>query len=116
MATWPAGLPQRFAPEGFQLTYEPNTARTQITHGPPKARRIGIAMVEVVVGKIEIVNTMYSIFANFYKVTLQSGAEPFDWVHPIDESSVVYQYRSEPVFTPSGGVNWDIAMDLEILP
>ena len=116
MATWPLGLPQKFDEDSFKLTFAGNLERTQVSHGPPKTRMIGTAGVILVSGKMEIVTSQYTTFETFFTSTINWGADPFDWNHPIDGSSVQYQFVVEPTIIPAGGVNWVLDMALEILP
>jgi hypothetical protein len=114
MATWPSGLPQRFEPDTFQLTYGNNIKRSEMSQGSPKSRRLSTSAPQIVSGSMLLTASQFTIWNTFYKVTLFDGNDPFDWLHPIDGSNEVFEFTSQPIITSAGGTNWNLDMELEI--
>jgi len=118
--TWPASLPQHFDAGSFRETPPETVLRTQMTVGPPAARRISTAGVRRVEGVLSsMTGTQMETFDAFLRTTLEDGALRFDWVHPRTQAVVTMRFADTPEYRArraSGGVLYDVAVKLDILP
>jgi len=76
------------------------------------------ATVEPFRGKIWIDSAQYTTFYNFYKTTLRQGALPFNWKHPItgDTAELRFDAITPPQIKPLSGDQYEVTMNLEVLP
>src|SRR5262245_53159663 len=96
-AVWPTSLPQRFLQDPGVLEQPPDVVlETQMDAGPPKARRRYTAGYRLVQGVIRLTHAQRTTLDNFYVNTLEGGALPFDWIHPITTSPVTMRFLPQP--------------------
>ena len=112
VAQWPSGLPDR---PTRALNEKPPNLRVESENdiGPPKTRRkatTGVRRVQVV---YEVDEQELAIFEAFYMDTLKNGTLPYRGIHPRTGDSVAAMMK-EPVYTPRGGLEWQVAFTMEI--
>jgi hypothetical protein len=96
-AVWPESLPQRFLQEPGATEQPPDVVlETQMDAGPPKARRRFTAGFRLVGGSIDLTHAQRATLDDFYMNTLQGGALPFDWIHPITSAPATFRFMPQP--------------------
>ena len=96
-AVWPASLPARLLANPGATEQPPDVVlETQMDAGPPKARRRYTAGFRIVQGSLALTRAQYATLDDFYVNTLQGGALPFDWIHPITSAPVTVRFMPLP--------------------
>jgi hypothetical protein len=113
---WPAGLQQFFSEENFSLQLDDGTLRSDMDVGPQKVRRRYTKGVDVLTVSIWLTSSEYTIFYNFYDVTIAGGTLPFTFEHPITGLPADFRFRGQPRISSIGGGNFTAQFELEILP
>lgn len=116
MASWPGTLPDDFLQQGYSETMPNNLIRTQMDAGPAKVRRRSTAAPTLIAGRQTMTETQTEALDTFFKTTTSYGADAFDWTDPRTGDSVSMRFINPPKLMPSGGVNWYVDFELEILP
>jgi len=118
MATWPSDLPQEVHQDGFNIEAQNGAIRTEMDTGKPFQRQRFTAAVEPFSARIWLTQAQYSIFDTFYRETLGHGALEFDWKHPItgDPATVRFDASSPPRLTALSGDQYQVQMNLEVIP
>lgn len=118
MATidWPTSLPQQLRVQGFGQTPLSGTIRTETAIGPAKLRQRYSAVPEDVRGTLLITKTQVTTLRTFYKDTLLSGSQPFNWVDPIDGSTVEMRFKEAITYESVGNDLYIARLTLEITP
>lgn len=120
MTAWPASLPT----EGFSgVGIERKTAvvRSSMDSGPAKQRARFTAAVRELQVPMFFTGTELQTFDTFFITTLSEGALSFDWLDPVNDSTVSMRFMEPPKFQQvSGGASadrvWRSTFKLEILP
>lgn len=121
MATWPTSLPQ-YHEIGLQETRQQGFVRTQMDTGPYKQRRRFTAVTRYLEGTMLMTNAQRATFDTFYVTTINQGADEFDFIDPVDASTVQsVRFTMPPTFSAliggSSGVDfYRVTISLEILP
>lgn len=96
-AVWPASLPQRLQASPGATEQPPNVVlETQMDVGPPKARRRYTAGFRIVGGTLALTHAQRATLDAFFMDTLEGGALPFDWVHPITAEPATMRFMPQP--------------------
>jgi len=96
-AVWPTSLPQRFLQDPGAIEQPPDVVlETQMDAGPPKARRRYTAGFRLVSGTIDLTHAQRATLDTFYVDTLQGGALPFDWIHPLTSQPATFRFLPQP--------------------
>jgi hypothetical protein len=64
--------------------------------GPPKARRRFTAGFRMVGGSLALTHAQRATLDAFFLDTLEGGALPFDWVHPITSEPATFRFLRQP--------------------
>lgn len=121
MAVWPVSLPQYFE-VGVQDTRQQGFIRSQTDTGPYKQRKRFTATARFLAGSMLLTGTQRATFETFYKTTISEGTDAFDFIDPIDFSTVSARFTQPPSLSAvSGGatattVQWRMDLMLEVLP
>jgi len=122
-AVWPASLPQRFLQEPGATEQPPDVViESTMDAGPPKARRRFTAGFRLVGGSVALTRDQRAILDDFFMNTLEGGALPFDWIHPITTAPATFRFMPQPNGlryrqNHPDGVNLVVAeMQLRIMP
>lgn len=116
MATWPATLPQRPLREGFQEQTVDILLRSPMDAGPPKTRpRYRSAPRDFALPMV-LTTAQRATLETFYETTLNFGVDPFDWVHPVEETSAELMFIARPGYTSVAGGFWRTLLQLRIWP
>ena len=118
MATWPITLPDDFLTQAFAETAPDNVIASTMEVGPPKTRRRSTAAVRAITGIVRMTTAQVATHDTFFTDTTYDGAEAFDWTHPRTGASVsfLYQPGAPPVYTNAGADNWDVTINLLLVP
>ncbi|MEM9681629.1 MAG: hypothetical protein AAF942_00050 [Pseudomonadota bacterium] len=117
---WPPTLP---AYPNTPVTDElqESRVRSEMDAGPPLVRRRFTAALRIVEFPMILTGAERVIFDDFYKNTLGYGASRFQWVDPVDDSTVQYRFAEPPKWTTLHGGDpaerkWESTFRLEIIP
>jgi hypothetical protein len=114
---WPIDLPQAVAQDGYQETRVPNTIRSPVDQGRPKARRRYTASIQSFNIRLLLTEDQADLLDDFYEDTTAAGSLEFDWVHPRTQAAAVCQFSGDPpVTTAAGGLMYNVAFTMIILP
>ncbi len=115
--TWPVGLPQLVAVDGYGETPPDTTLRTAMGAGPAKVRRRTTAGIRPLSVHLDLDAAQVETLDTFYLETLQGGALAFDWVHPRTQAVATLRFVRPPAYRPQGSdASWRAAVQLEVLP
>jgi len=115
---WPATLPQYLLLDGASLGIGDGLAEYQPDTGPPISRRRTAAVVRPLTGSMILSDAQVSIFEAFFVDTLMNGALPFTFPDPRTRATVLVKFtkRQLPAMAPRGGDNYQISLNLLVLP
>lgn len=102
MTTWPASLPQTLE-IGASENFVKGFIRTPVDQGPSKSRRLFTSTPRVHSGTMLFDNAQRVTFDTFYKTTLAEGSLEFDFIDPIDLSTVSARFVEPPTFALLSG-------------
>jgi hypothetical protein len=96
-AVWPTSLPQRFQQNpGVTETPPDLVIESTMDAGPPKARRRFTAGFRLVSGTLALTHAQRATLDAFFLDTLEGGALPFDWIHPITSAPATFRFMPQP--------------------
>ncbi len=113
---WPSTLQQCLSADNFGIAKGATTIRSDMDIGPQKVRRRFTKGVDTYSASIYLTNAQYLIFENYYDVTLNGGATPLIFPHPITQVPTIFRFKDEPQYRPIGGLNWTVSFTWEKLP
>lgn len=116
VSTWPAALPQLLERNSYEEEFANNAMRTATDIGPKKIRRRTTANPRKVSGAIYLNPTQLGTFETFYETTLIDGTLRFNWVDPRDGTTAVEMLFAAPPKVRSIGYDYQVTMQLEIMP
>lgn len=112
---WPVSLPQSFLIRGFSEEIPDTSITTQMQSGVSKKRQLYTGASNPISGNLYMTSAQTSTLDTFYNSTLQGGSLKFTWTHPRTGATETFRFRGPPAYSPAG-VDWLVAVDLEILP
>ncbi len=94
---------------------------TQMDTGPSSIRRRFTAITQTVSPPIILTGAQKKSFDSWFRYTINGGTSSFQWIHPVDDSTVSYRFKKNPQFKliRSGASDnrlWQAVLELEILP
>lgn len=115
MATidWPLTLPQVFQQSGYTEGDVDNVLVTQMDAGPQKRRRKSTEAYMPISGTMLIDGNQKDIFDDFHKLTIASGALPFNF--PTYDGGTTEAFMDSKRITPTSGTTWKLTMQLTVL-
>lgn len=116
MPTWPASLPQKPLPDGYQEDEPAVLLRTQMDAGPPKVRQRFTAGVQPFQTTFDMTGSQIETLKQFFRTTIKYGSLPFDWTHPRTGAPAVFRIVQPPSYRNVGGDVWRVTIAMEILP
>lgn len=118
MVAYPASLPDPFV--GLTDARLPAVARTEMDAGPPKVRRRFTAAVRNFEVPYVLTGSERATFETFFVTTLKEGSLEFDWIDPLDLSTLTMRFREPPAWTLRAGGGsaaiWQTSLAIEVLP
>lgn len=115
-ASWPSQLQDFLNEDGFSFKVGETTIRSENQTGPVKVRRTSTKSVDLIECTIDLTTAQYSIFYDYFDITLNGGVRPFYFVHPISGETKVFRFTSSPSIRSIGGGYFRASMSWEILP
>ena len=116
MAVWPATLQQKLNTESFSEKFGETLLRSDMDIGPAKVRRRFTKGVDEISCSINLDFDEYDDFSVFFKTTVNGGATPFTFIHPISGLTVSVRFKEPPTISPLGGRKFRVSMLWEVLP
>lgn len=121
MPTWPNDLPQLpFA--GFTAQDVDAVLRTPMDSGPPTRRNKFTSHMQTMQAPMVLSGAEKTTFDFFYRSTLGNGALAFDWIDPVDDTTISLAFTGPPAWALIGGESdpaertWSAVLALEAQP
>jgi antitoxin component of RelBE/YafQ-DinJ toxin-antitoxin module len=95
MTTWPATLPQCPILNDFSEQRQRNLAAFEPDVGPPKMRRRSTAVAVSTAVAFRMDLTELAAFNTFFETTLKDGTLPFDWAHPLTQTTYSWMFDAK---------------------
>ena len=113
-AIWPTGLDNTTESRSYSEAMANNLTFSSFDIGPEQVRRRSTGAPVPVSLTILCTEAQVTLFKTFYKDTLISGSQQFEWVQPIDKSPVVMQFlpSTQPSLKPAGGTMYRYSLQL----
>jgi hypothetical protein len=93
--SWPASLPQCPILDAFEEQPQPSDVSFSPEAGPSKIRRRATAKAWICALIFKMTNAQVNTFNLFYETTLEDGALPFTWEHPVTKVTYIWLFKSE---------------------
>jgi hypothetical protein len=115
---WPTTLPQALLLNGASkgigdglLEYQPET-------GPSMTRRRSSAVMRPLVGAVILTDAQIATFEAFFYTTILTGSLPFNFPDPISGATLLVKFTKQnlPAYSPLGGNNYQLSLNLMVLP
>lgn len=116
MAVWPSSLQQLLNEDGFSYGIGPTVIRSDMDIGPAKQRRRFTKPVDTISCTIDLSTSEFTIFYDFYDITVNGGVTAFDFTHPVTAATIQVRFINPPVIASRGGGRYRVSMAWEILP
>ena len=115
---WPAGMPQYILQSGASLGFGDGLLETQPDVGPPISRRRSTAVTRPLRGSVMCTNAQITTFETFFYTTILNGSLPFSFPDPRTGATILVKFikGSPPSYSPQGGNNFLLNLDLVVLP
>lgn len=120
-AAWPAGVPTAPLQAGFRYSREDNRIAFQPEIGPPKRRRRTFTSMYLMDCVIQMTDSEFSDFEDFYDGDLQEGVYQFTFPDPRTETTERWTFESSysaefaNMFSGDGPV-WNVSFTLRRMP
>lgn len=116
---WPGTLPTRLQVQGYSedLTGDGRVV-SPMDAGPAKVRTRSLATA-LLQGTMFMTTAQVATLKTFERTTLLRGTLPFTFYDPADQSSILVRFNPRgqlPKKSFLGGDNWQVTLDLEVLP
>jgi hypothetical protein len=115
-ANFPASLQQKFNEQGFSNKFGETVIRTNVEVGPAKVRRRYTKAIDLYRSTINLKYDDWQTLKDFYDVTLNGGALPFNFENPMTQTQEEFRFVTSPDLAPLGGEWFRVTLDLERLP
>lgn len=113
---WPTSLQTLVNEENFNYSVGNTVLRSDMDVGPSKLRRRITKSVDSLTVSINLYQTDYSTFINFFDVDCNGGVSTFNYTHPITGATQEFRFKGPPTITSLGGGYFKVSMEWEILP
>lgn len=120
MTAWPGTLPS-MPLSSVTDTLQESRVSSPMDAGPPAVRNRYTAVPRHVKFPLVLTGTERTAFDTFYQTTLNYGTDQFDWIDPVDDTTVTMRFLKPPEWAVvRGGAAstrlWQATLELEILP
>lgn len=112
---WPPGLPQYPDKSGYQETGGGLVVEVETDSGVMMSRRRYKAVPEQLQLRFMLTSSELDTFLAFYRVTIDYGAQVYDWTHPRTGAAITCRMRPRPQWSPVGG-RWYVTFSVAIQP
>ena len=116
MATWPTTLPQQCQDDGLNIAPGKNLIRTEMDTGRTKSRTRYTAVPDYGGFSFILTAAQYATFLTFYKDTIDYGATPYTWLHPLTDVAVNVCLTEVPKAAPMANGYFSLELSAEMWP
>lgn len=116
MANWPDTLPPSPLIDGFEEEEPDVVLRTNMDAGPAKTRRRYTSGVSNLSWPTLLTTAQRATLINFYRVSCDYGAIPYNVTHPITGDIVSVRFVKPPKFQAASHSLFRATLNLEIMP
>ena len=113
---WPVTLQQLLSETGFSEREGDTLLRSDMDVGPKKVRRRFTKGIGMMTGSVWLTTDQYLDFKAFYNTTLNGGALPFIFPHPITQVPTTFRFSETPNYNSLGGGQFAVSFSWEIMP
>lgn len=113
---WPAGLQELLSEANFGIQDQDTVIRSEMDVGYAKVRRRFTKGISTFSGSIYLTTDEYTLFKDFFDTTLNGGAIPFTYNHPITQVPSDFRFKGAPAYSSIGGGNFTVQFVWELLP
>lgn len=113
---WDVRLPDYLYVDGAAGAFGDNNIRSKMEVGPAKMRRRSTAAPDTFTGVQYLTSTQVGYLDTFYKVSTAGGSLQFTWKHPRTRAACQMRFLAPPTWVPVGGIEWEVTLQLEIMP
>lgn len=114
---WPSSLENLINADSFQVKMGDTVLRSEMDVGLAKTRRRFTSPIDTYSCSINIYQSDYGTFYDFYNVTLNGGITPFEFVDPLTGNLSTFRFLNSPSISPLGSAGWFIlSMNWEKMP
>jgi hypothetical protein len=114
--SWPTTLQTLWSEANFGLDAGDSSIRSEMDFGPNKVRRRTTVAIDRFSGSIYLTTAQYTIFKNFFNVSLNRGTNTFYFNHPIEEDQRVFRFIGSYRITSIGAGNFILNFTWEEIP
>lgn len=114
LSVWPPGLNNTVDQKSYTESLANNITSSDFDIGPPQIRRRSTGAPVPISMSILCTTAQVATFKGFYKDTLISGSQRFEWEMPIEKTDVVMLFNpsAQPSIKPAGGTMYSISLSL----
>lgn len=116
MEAYPIQLQQKLLTENFSIDFGDTLVRTGMDVGPDKVRSRYTDGVDTYNCAINMDFDDYDVLTEFYKTTLNNGANTFSFTNPMTETTGEFRFKAPPQIAPLGGRVFRVTMVWELMP
>jgi hypothetical protein len=115
---WPGTLPQSLLLSGASLGVGDGLVESQPDIGPVMTRRRSSSVMRPLSGSMILSNAQMTIFEAFFYTTILGGSLPFTFPDPRTGATLLVKFTKQalPAYTPQGGDNYLLSINLLVLP
>lgn len=114
---WPSSLQSILNADSFGVEKGETLIRTDMDIGPAKVRRRFTKPVDKYTCSINMYQSDYATFVQFFDTTLNGGATTFNFVDPFSGTSAIFRFTKPPSISSIGSAGWyRVTMNWEKLP
>jgi len=115
--SWPVGIQDLVNGENFSMEFGETVLRTQMDVGPAKLRRRTTRPIDKYTVSINLYESDFITFQQFFNTTLNGGINIFDFLNPLTGSTDQFRFTQPPSISPLGTAGWfRVTMSWERLP
>lgn len=115
---WPSTLPQQLLINGASLGVGDGLLEYQPDTGPSQTRRRSSAVMRPLSGSMNLTSAQMTTFETFFYTTILGGSLPFNFPDPRTGATLLVKFTKQglPAYTPQGGDNYLLALNMVVLP
>lgn len=113
---WPALLQSVVNEESFSFIIGETSIRSDMEVGPAKVRRRFTKSVDGLTCSINLTQSEFQTFYDFYDIDLNGGTKVFSFIHPVTQVLSDFRFTKAPNMRSLGGGNFRVVMEWEQMP
>ena len=111
--TWPGSLQDLLNEENFSFSVGETVIRTDMDIGPAKVRRRTTKSIDKLTGSVNLTTAQFTVFYDFYDITLDGGVNTFMYDDPITGVATEYRFTRPPEVRSLGGGQFRTSFEWE---